>query len=256
MFNQPKPQNVFQNFKSTIRPKLDYLIKKQVSNDTFVPFANERDGLNRLLPKLAKCKENQIPTVYVPGTGLTDNYISYKSNKLEQNKQLLKKRKKSANQPILKQFIGIVKSNPEMVVKIPEKFEFSVAVNKKQNGETSQSIGLSDVSKLIFRNSPNFSFSKTLQKTIIETTIEESRKHDYGFIDANRAKDFLLKKNAYIPNYSKASNSRINVCKNKIDHHEYLMKLLSPNDETDASGLLNSPATFDSYKSAVASEFN
>ena len=247
MFNQPKPQNVFQNFKNTIRPKLDYLIKKQVKNDTFVPFANERDGLNRLLPKLAKYKENLSPPVSVPRTSLTDNYISYKSNKLEQNKQLLKKRKKSENQPILNQFIGIVKSKFEMVVKIPEKFEFSEAVNKKKNGETSSSILQPDVSKVIFRNSPNFSFSKTLQKTIIEKTIEESRKHDYGVIDVNRAKDFLLKKNAYIPNYSKSSNSRINVSKNKTDHHEYLMKLLAPNEETDASGLLNSPATFDSY---------
>ena len=220
------------------RPKLDYLIQKQSKADIFVPFSNERDKLNRLIPILQKSK-SQANSYPVSKTYKSDYYTSYKSNQMEINQKLLKQGKKCTHPSILFDFIQDV-TVPEVT-----KFEpfVSIVVPIPQRMQTKQ-VKEEDINaaKLIFRTNPNFSFSKTVQKTVIEQTIEEGKKHDYDYIDFNHAKDFVLKKNTYIPNYSKATHSRMRVNKTKCDNHEYLMKLLSSGEDSTPCCFLISAA--------------
>ena len=91
------------------RPKLDYLLKRQQRNEAFVPFANERDRLNRLLPILQKSRSDGCMQ-QSPKVPPSDYYISYKSNRLEANQRMEKQLKKCTHPSILLDFVGSIKA--------------------------------------------------------------------------------------------------------------------------------------------------
>lgn len=236
----------FEPNRPTLPPKLDFLIKKQTKGVSFVPFANERDKLNRLLPIIdTAVSPVKQDTPNPPKNPQTNCYISYKSNKLEINQKLLPKSKQTSHMSIFERFVDSCQKKSEAAciqIADPEKMQAVVSPHKFLQKRKNLPREQPHVDKLIFRNSPIFSFSKTIQKTTIEKMIEESKNHDYDFLEANKAKDFLQKHHTYIPNYAKTTQNRGRNVKTKSDNHEYLMKLLSSGDDIQANSEITSAA--------------
>lgn len=241
-------QNRFCTTNSHSRPKLDYLVKKDSQKDIFVPFTNERDGMNRLLAIIPKNKEEKNENV-VPEKGNQSNaYITYKSNKLEINQKMIIQELKKNHPSFFTNFLEDQNIQKNLQNFKTKEFESLISPKPFVVSPPRVEFDPKNVENLIFRNKPNFSFSKTIQKTIIEKTIEEGKKHDYCPIDAGRALEFLLKKGNYIPNYAKECNFREKTNKAKSDNHEYLMKLLSQNEDNITNSDLNRTTTLLCYQ--------
>lgn len=213
--------------RASIRPKLDYLVIREAPRDEFVPFSNERDRLNRLLPTVAKSKSTVPSESAPPRPDPADYYISYNSSKLEKN-QIIPRKTEVGETP------GDAKAPKEtlrLTMQRSTKFESILGQEAPVLPVPPSQPKSPDASKLIFRTGPIYSFSKTVQKSAIERAIEESRKRDYDSVDPNRAKDFLQKRGNFVPVYSKAPPGRARLQKAKADNHEYLVKLLAAGED-------------------------
>lgn len=205
---------------------------KRVSKTQFIPFINERDGLGRLLP-IESSKSPQL----MPRKQDSEAHPMLRSYKRKffEAEESQRKQASAPKLTCLKVSLQNYLSRNQNNRSRDAFFDDTDVMSKL--GETAllspkpvQILNDGSV-KVLYKRMPNYSFSKSVKKTVIEETIEKCRNKDLDFIDVSRAHDLLHRRLSYVPEYSKMSRP-----KNTQDHkrdlsHGYLMKILTFQDK-------------------------
>jgi len=238
-----------------------WFISKPKINRGFIPFVQERDGLGRLLPpnhltdsksftknqltiseapkRKAKPKENQKPAKTRPISFNLKNQKAWPeaSKPIQQENSLAKKYMFFETSDTNQKPIDTSDAKPLF------KSMHQTQATKRSKPDTCQSG---------HRRIPNYSFSKSIKKTIIEETIEKSKKNDREFIDVSKAHFVIKRRNNYVPDYSKMAKSLNPDVPKKSLNHAYLMKILNFSEVEQSGGNLIRQCIFDNGQQSIS----
>jgi hypothetical protein len=238
-----------------------WLISKPKTKRGFVPFINERDGIGRLLPlrdlsvsksfiknqltspkkrkKRTNEKENQKPITVRPTSFSIKNHKAV----FELNAMLLKENSLARKYMFFE--MGENNQRPKKETKARGMFKSM----QQTLGKNERELAASNTRN---RRIPNYSFSKSIKKTIIEETIEKSKKNDREFIDVSKAHFAIKRRNNYVPDYSKMAKSMNPDLPKKSLNHGYLMKILNFSEIEHSGGKLIRQLVFDDSQQGVS----
>jgi hypothetical protein len=215
----------------------------------FIAFVNERDGVGRLLPitsfkshrpMLSNHNTQENPLVMEHQRGIFENQnhkrsVSHNQKCLNLKDLLLKVVSKDKLKP--KKCIFF--TNPKHAkTELENKYE-------KQIDEKLDSVRSTNAQS-VYKRVPEYSFSKSVKKTIFQEGIEKYRNKDFDFLEVSKAQNLLQRRGSYLPDYSRMLKaSHLNEVKPSLSHG-YLMKVLNSQDKENLNRNLNRKSSFDS----------
>ena len=197
----------------------------------FIPFVNERDGVGRLLPiqslnAAAPQKRRQDSEVYLAMHSIKNKFFEVEGSHRKHSSAPKLTRLKASLQNYLTrdhhQARDVFFDETENANRLGETTLLSSRKAKYTNNVSANAI---------YKKMPNYSFSKSVKKTVIDEAIAKYRNKDLDFIDVSRAHDRLNRRSSYIPEYSKMARPKNADDSKREISHGYLMKILHFQDK-------------------------
>jgi hypothetical protein len=224
--------------------KMSWRSSRDLTNrNQFIPFVNERDGLGRLLPVCPKSIPVEpldlLVSTKIPANPKKEKDLFEKHDHKRSNSY-------TAKSVDMKGFlIRCISSDKKTSYK--KEFFYDPSLNQQTNKvitsrvtEDVSGAGRSSFVQSVHRRIQTYSFSKSVKKTIMDETIEKSKKQDFDYIDITRAHNSIHKKNSYLPDYSRTGKSLLPSQMKANLNHAYLMKILNHHDKERLNRFLKS----------------
>jgi hypothetical protein len=198
----------------------------------FIPFVDERDGLGRLLPlDPPKSSEHLLKKDNLSSHPMLKTHKKNFAETDEHRYQYSSASRLTSFRMALQKSLSRNKMNRSRETffgesDLPSNFEETPLCSPKHPNDSK-----GGYPKVLYKRMPNYSFSKSIKKTVIDETIEKCRNKNLDFIDVSRAHDLLHRRPSYVPEYSKMARPKNSKDNNRDISHGYLMKILNFQDK-------------------------